>query len=122
MTDTCCVLQRNEKKKWVDVGLRIMKAVLQQTYNRKSSIFSFEAVLKPGDKTGKKKIGTGFGGTDESSPFRSGGSSASYSEVAANSGFSGGELCDIVTPCHLTQSAVSPAPHIRSRVTPQPQE
>lgn len=45
-----------KKNKWVDVGLRIMKAVLQQTYNRKSSIFSFKAVLKPGDKTGKKRL------------------------------------------------------------------
>lgn len=46
VTDTCCVLQRNEKK---EMGLRIMKAVLQQTSNRKSSIFSLKAVLKPGD-------------------------------------------------------------------------
>lgn len=47
VTDTLVVYFKGiKKKKWVEVGSRIMKAVLQQTYNRKSSISSFKAALK----------------------------------------------------------------------------
>lgn len=96
-----------------------MKAVLQQTSNRKSSTFSLKAVLKPGDWK-KKRLELVLEALMRAPPLGLEVQVRLIQKLLLTAGSAEGS-CVILW--HLvTSRRASPAPHVRSRVTPQPQD